>query len=64
VRLRTILNPLSSRQIGTSYGKRAPLLSDYVAIPAVETFGTWPVEELINRDMRDGLACYANWMSR
>lgn len=64
MRLKTVLDPRQSAQIGSTYGKRDPKLTDYIAVPAILTYGTWPVEDLIDRGTRDNLAIYANWLNQ
>lgn len=64
MRLRTILDPRVSREIGTMYGKREACASDYIAVPVILTFGTWSVLELLGKAQRAALARFTNTLSR
>lgn len=51
-RLRTVINPKFNPL------KTTLSLSDFFAVPAIETIGTWPVKELLPRDQAAMLRLY------
>lgn len=63
-RLRTILDPRILPEIGYGQNKRAIRLSDYIAVPAVSTHGTWNTKDLIPVGQLAELKRFTNSLAR
>lgn len=54
MRMRTIVHPEAVK-------RRGPIKpTDYIRVPAITTFGTWPIQDLIPTEQAALLAAYAN----
>ena len=57
-RMRTILDPKVLSQVG--FNKRPIRMSDYIAVSAINTYGTWSTKDLIPTVQLAALARFAN----
>lgn len=54
MRMRTIVHPEAVK-------RRGPVKpTDYVRVPAITTYGTWPIQDLMTKEQVVLLAAYAN----
>lgn len=60
MRMRTILDPRILSEIGYGHNKRPIRLSDYIAVPAIDTHGTWSMKDLIPATQLAALKRFTN----
>lgn len=63
LRHRTILDPRVLPEIGYGLNKRPIRLSDYISVPAIDTFGTWRALDLIPVEQLAALKKFTNQLS-
>lgn len=63
-RHRTILDPRVLKEVGNGHHQRPIQLSDYISVPAIDTFGTWRTLDLIPAEQLAALKRYTNGLAR
>ena len=60
LRKRTILDPRILPEIGYGHNKRPIRMSDYISVPAIETYGVWKALDLIEPTQLAALKAFTN----